>query len=224
MAADDDGAKGYLGAHTRAAPGAAEAAAQPIEADQRDDVADLLDLIEGSPDLLPIGGLAEAAEHHAAQRRGRGRPKGSANRRNTSLFDYLEALGHRDPAVTLSMWQTADTKALAIALGLGVSDKTLLAVAALQVKAAAELLPYKYAKKPQQLELPDGAGQRAVMVIGELNGSVNVLAANGFMSAGVPPARPEKANEINADPCEKAEFVARDPQAIDIIDESDGSD
>lgn len=199
MANDDDGGNGYLGAHTPAASGAAEAAAPPVATDLGDDAGDLLDLIEGSPDLLPIGGLARAAEHHAAQRRGRGRPKGSANRRNTSLFDYLEALGHRDPAVTLSMWQTADTKALAKALGVGDGVKALLSVAGLQVKAAAELLPYKYAKKPQQLELPEGAGQRAVMVIGELNGNVNVLAANGFMSAGVPPASPEKANEINGE-------------------------
>lgn len=217
MSADDGREKGYPRTRTPAAPDAADV-------DQGGDDADLLDLVDGSPDLLPLGGLAQAAEHHAAQRRGRGRPKGSANKRNTSLFEYLEALGHRDPAVTLSMWQTADTQALALALGVGTAPKALLAVAGLQVKAAAELLPYKYAKKPQQLELPDGANQRAVLVVGELNGNVNVLAANGFMSAGVPFSQPEKPNEINADPCEKTDVLARNPQAIDNVAEIDADD
>ena len=188
--------KGCLEAHTprgsgKISPETAQYVGSDDAAPASDaaDFADALAMIDGSPDLLPLGGLATAAENIASQRRGRGRPKGSANKRNTSLFDYLEALGHRDPAVTLSMWQTADTKELAKALGVGGSSKALLAVAALQVRAAGELLPYKYAKKPQQLDLVDGANQRAVMVIGELNGSVNMLIDGGFMSAGVAPGQ-----------------------------------
>lgn len=146
--------------------------------------ADLLDLVDGSPDLLPLGGLAAAAELVASERRARGRPKGALNKRNTKLFEYLESLGHRDPGVTLSMWQTADTKELAKALGVD-SAKGRMAVAALQVRAAAELMPYKYAKRPQQLELPGGDSKRPVMVIGEMN--VAVMAASGVMSAGMRP-------------------------------------
>lgn len=224
MIDDQNREGGYSKAHTPPAPGAPPAAAADQEATEDADGDDLLALVDGSPDLLPIGGLAQAAEITASQRRGRGRPKGSTNRRNTALFEYLEALGHRDPAVTLSMWQTADTKELAKALGVGGGSKALLAVAALQVRAAAELLPYKYAKKPQQLSLPDGADQRAVMVIGELNGNVNVLAAGGFLSAGTPPIEGEKVNEINDCPCEKNEILVRGAQALDIAAENEVCD
>lgn len=179
--------EGHREAHTRADL-AADAA--PPSAEDAWALAD----VAGSPDLLSIGGLAGAAELVASERRARGRPRGATNKRNQSLIEYLQALGHRDPAVTLSMFQTADTKDLAKALGIDTA-KGRAAVAALQVRAAGELLPYFYAKKPVQLDLGDVGSKRPLMVIGEMN--VQIAAANGFMSAGVPPS--EKANEINGD-------------------------
>lgn len=112
------------------------------------DDADQLDLIEGSPDLDAIDALSAAANSIARPRRERGRPKGSANKRNTQVFEYLEALGHRDPAVTLSMIQTANTTALAHLLGCEPID-----VLKVQAKAAADLMPFKYAKKPLAVEV-----------------------------------------------------------------------
>lgn len=179
---------------------------------------DQLDLIDGSPDLDGRDGLAKAANSIAAERRGRGRPPGSANKRNAAVFDYLEALGHRDPAVTLSMIQTADTKELARALGLD-SAKGRAAVFATQVRAAEALMPFKYARKPQQLELPPGAGLRSIMVIGEVNGTI-VQGGDGFMSAGG--GEPKKPNEINGHAVRDSEPVSHDDgNASDISDLDD---
>lgn len=179
----DDVQKGHAEAHTPGSSGAAMA----IEGD---DGGGLFDHAIGLADLEGSDGLSAAAELVAAERRARGRPIGSLNKRNSKLFDYLAARGHRHPAVTLSMWQAADTKVLAKALGADTA-KGRLAVAALQVRAAAELLPYDMAKRPQQLEIPDAGNGRPVMVIGEMN--VMMAADLGMMSAG------EKPNEINGD-------------------------
>jgi hypothetical protein len=100
------------------APGAGGAGDRPqLEADQALPGRDLADLLIGSPDVDAQDVLAAAAELIAAPRRGRGRPRGSPNRKNSEMIDYLAALGHRDPWLTLSLIQTADTVSLAKALG-----------------------------------------------------------------------------------------------------------
>ncbi len=124
---------------------------------------DQLDLLDGSPDVEATDTLGAAAETVARERRARGRPAGSRNKRNTALFDLLEALGHRDPGVTLSLIQTADTLALAKALGAPAIvegrpvrdiDGSIVYIPAnpvdimkIQEKAAADLMNYKYAKQ-----------------------------------------------------------------------------
>lgn len=194
---------GQLEARTPPAP-------PPIEADQALPGADPADLLAGSPDLDATDLLAVAAELSAKPRRARGRPVGSGNRKNGDVIAYLQALGHRDPWVTLSMIQTADTAALAKALrsplmrnGKQLVSKAgtplfnqpdLMEVLQLQKSAADALMPYHHAKKPQQVELPLG-DKRPMMVIGEMN--VVLGGAEGFMSAGIAPG--EKANEINGD-------------------------
>ncbi|MBX3580080.1 MAG: hypothetical protein KF723_22990 [Rhizobiaceae bacterium] len=126
--------------------------------------AEQLDLIAGSPDLEDLDTLAAAANKVASARRARGRPAGSQNRRNSAVFDYLDAMGHRHPAVTLSLIQTADTMELARALGTPMKDDDghpyvdgegrviiqpadPLKVLAIQAKAAADLVPFDLAKK-----------------------------------------------------------------------------
>ncbi len=194
----DDGSpeKGLLEAHTRgdpAAPAPAPAASGAQAAEPGDDPADLLD---GSPDSGATDLLTLAAETVAGPRRARGRPKGSANRRNMDMVAYLAALGHRDPMVTLSMIQTADTKALAKAIGCD-TPKGRLAVAQMQRQAASDMLPYFYAKKPQQLELPEGDA-RPVMVVGEL--TVNQRIEGSIIGLGnLPAVHVEKPNEINGE-------------------------
>lgn len=177
--ADQDG---HREAHTRADPA-------PAEADQALPGADPADLLAGSPDVAGADLLSVASELAAAPRRARGRPAGSGNRKNGDMIAYLQALGHRDPWVTLSMIQSADTVALARELMLPRGE-----VFALQLRAADALMPYHHAKKPQQLELPAGE-LRPLMVIGEMN--VSIGGPDGFMSAGIAPG--EKANEINGD-------------------------
>jgi hypothetical protein len=194
---------GHRDAHTRADPA-------PAEADQAMPGEDPADLLAGSPDVAAVDLLAVAAELAAAPRRARGRPAGSGNRKNGDMIQYLTALGHRDPWVTLSLIQTADTAQLADMLGsplmvegkarVGLDGKVIMVpadrekVLALQMRAAEAIMPYHHAKKPQQLELPPG-DLRPLMVIGEMN--VSIGGPDGFMSAGVAP--PEKANEIKGD-------------------------
>lgn len=172
------------------AQAASMAAPAAIEAD--DD-----DLLDGSPDLAATDLLTLAADTVAGPRRARGRPKGSANRRNMDMVAYLAALGHRDPMVTLSLLQTADTKALAKAIGCD-SAKGRLAVAQMQRQAASDMLPYFYAKKPQQLELGGGEDARPLMVIGEM--TINQRVEGSVIGLGeLPAVRLEKANEINGE-------------------------
>lgn len=187
----EDADQGHLGAHSP--PGA--------EPDAVDDDADGLD-VAGSPDALSLDVLGAAAELVAVERRARGRPKGSANKRNGDMLRYLQRLGHRDPLVTLSMIQTADVKQLANSLRTPAmkNGKQLVSksgtplfntpdyadVLRIQQAAATAMLPYLYAKKPQQLELPPGAPM-PVMVIGEMN--VQQVTNVAMMSAG---ERPEQ--------------------------------
>lgn len=209
--------KGLSEAHTPGDRGDLGDAVRRLAADLAGAGGEQLDLIEDSPDLDDQStGLAKAANTAAASRRGRGRPPGALNKRNTQVFDYLEQLGHRDPAVTLSMIQTADTRELAQALGLD-TPKGRAAVFAAQVRAAADLMPYKYARKPQQIELPvDGAG-RPMMFIGEMN--IQQVAGDGFMSVD---GWPEKPNEINGSAVRHRGGKSHDADKTSDINEIDG--
>lgn len=225
MAENDDQTpeEGLEGAHSRADPGSDRRAPagtrnSPGDRGAADSLAasvaaiaeqltrpdgDQLDLLSGSPDLDDQStGLAKIANIAASERRGRGRPAGSPNKRNTQVFDLLEQLGHRDPIVTLSLIQTADTMAIAKELGSPVfNDKGKLIMSpkldadgklirddageiilfpvyepadpikilAIQRQAAADLTPYKYAKRPTTIEVQDGEGKRPFVAIGELN-------------------------------------------------------
>lgn len=188
--------EGQEEAHTLAAP-AATAPSSGIDALAG---ADPLDLVAGLPDIEETDLLALAAETMLLQRRGRGRPSGSPNRKNADMIAYLHAKGHRDPWVTLSLIQSADTMALTKALRAPVmkNGKQLVSkagtplftmpdpmdVLAMQARAADALMPYHHGKKPQQLELPVG-DKRPMMIIGEMN--VAISNDLGFMSAGIAP-------------------------------------
>ncbi|CDX54551.1 hypothetical protein MPL1032_190147 [Mesorhizobium plurifarium] len=163
-------ADGHPDAHTP--PGAALPGADP------------LDLLAGLPDGEGVDLLAAVAEIVAAPARARGRPLGAANRKNGDLIKYLQARGHRDPMVTLSMIQSADFTGLCTMVG-ATKAKERIAVLALIKGAASDLMPYHHGKKPQQLELVGDGNKRPFMVIGEMN--VAVAGDLGFMSAGIPP-------------------------------------
>jgi hypothetical protein len=102
--------------------------------------------------------LGEAAETSNARRRGAGRPEGSGNKRNAETFDYLEALGFKGPERLLMEVVSADPRQLAAQLA-GTDDPRhvpfdrALEVLKLQIKAAADLMPYKLARKPQAIEV-----------------------------------------------------------------------
>ena len=203
----EDAAEGHLGARTPVQPGDPAAQLGDSAPPAALPGADLADLIAGSPDVDAQDLLAIAAELVAAPRRGRGRPAGSLNRKSGDLIAYLRALGHRDPAVTLSMIQTADTMQLAMALRVPMQEEgkvrkdvdgnvlynppNPMLVLELQRKAAEGLMPYHHAKIPQQLELPPGVA-RPVMIVGEMN--VSVAGLDGMLAGFEPTKKP---NEIN---------------------------
>lgn len=128
---------------------------------------ELADLVSGSPGVTVDQVVAIAAELDEPERRGRGRPAGSPNRKNADMIAYLAARGHRDPWHTLSLIQSAGTKSLARVLGIEDRAKVL----AIQVRAAEAILPYHHAKQPAQLDLalPGQGHKRPIMAIGELN-------------------------------------------------------
>lgn len=189
--------QGQAAGHTPGEPPAA-GAIDGAPGDQVDAQVDQVDvtgadpdeLLTGSPDLAADDLLSVAAELVASPRRARGRPAGATNRKNGDMIAYLAALGHRDPWVTLSLIQTADTEKLAQKLSMKRGE-----VLGLQLRAADALMPYHHAKKPQQLDLPIG-DKRPLMMFGEVNVQL-VQGGDGYMSAGVMPG--EKVNEINGD-------------------------
>jgi len=176
--ADRKASKGHPEGHTRGDGGAAAA-------DQALPGRDLEDLLAGSPDLDAGDVLAVAAELSSRERRARGRPAGSGNRKNADHIAYLAALGHRDPWTTLSLIQTADHGALCKALKAD-TPKLRVQVLNIQKAAAADLMPYHHSKRPQPVEQPD-APMRPVLLIGEMN--VQQLSLDGYMSAAEPPMK-----------------------------------
>lgn len=133
MSGPESPEKGQVEARTAAAaefPAAAEAG---------------LDLGLADRQLDLLGAVAETSN---AARRGAGRPAGSANRRNAETFDHLEALGFKAPERRLMEVVSADVRQLARQLG-----AEPIEVLKLQIKAAADLMPYKLAKRPQAIDV-----------------------------------------------------------------------
>jgi hypothetical protein len=188
---------GQLEQHTRAA-GAGDDQAPELGG------GDPVDLLAGSPDLAATDVLAVAAELVAAPRRERGRPPGAGNRKNGDMIAYLQALGHRDPWVTLSLIQSADFKQLCKMVG-ATSSKAKVQVLQIQSKAADSLMNYHHSKRPQQLDLLPPGDKRPLMVIGEMN--VSIVGESGFMSAGEPP---RKVKEINGEAVRETGDVSHD--------------
>jgi hypothetical protein len=96
----------------------------------------------------PLDSLAQKADKANAARKGAGRPPGSANRRNSDLFDLAMARGYKHPFIRLMEIVSADPNSM-----LGSTPKQKATALTLQIRAAEALLPYDMAKKPQQIEV-----------------------------------------------------------------------
>ena len=122
---------------------------KPLEAelDQARDIAALPDAeqLELIRDSLP--GRDAGAAVIVDRRRGRGRPPGARNRRNAKFRDQILALGPH-PALALQRAYSRPVEVLAAELGC-----TALEAFQLQVRAAAELLPYIEGKQPVTVDL-----------------------------------------------------------------------
>lgn len=116
-------------------------------------------------ELAEFGGVGEYDAHRdignaqlrtngpmtaVAMARRAGRPKGSPNRRTAKLRDYILA-HHAHPAEVLAKTYSRPVDVLAAEL-----ECTKAEAYALQLKAAAELLPYVEGKMPVQVDVTSG--------------------------------------------------------------------
>lgn len=138
------------------------------------------------------GPVRHVANMMDAAKRGRGRPKGSQNKRSPDLANYLLSMGYRDPALNLADLANADPLGLAVEMlaldlpeaeGYSPQQKLHAAVQAgvierealgkitekafkLMKEANAELLPYFHSKRPTEIHVEER--QLGVMIIGEM--------------------------------------------------------
>lgn len=217
----DQGDKGLLGAHTPAETGGDRAALGDHGGlDQAATLggADPGDLLSGLADDEAADTLELIAETALEARRGRGRPVGALNRKNADTIAYLQARGHRDPWVTLSLIQSADFAELCAMVG-ATKAKEKLAVLKLQQQAASDIMGYHHAKKPQQLDLKTDTAVRPMTVIGEPTAGQRREVGGVIGLAFLAAVQVEKPNEING------EFVRdQDSQMIDAEKPSDNND
>jgi hypothetical protein len=161
--------KGQFGGHTDA-ENSADAAIRSVLGEVQTDPM-LPGLVDDVPDDFDV--LGKVAETLNAKRRARGRPEGSANRRNAEVFDYLEARGFKAPELRLMEINSADPRQLAAALSgpdvkpENVSFDRVMEVLKLQAKVASDLLPYKFAKR-QELQVSHTGEVAHVMMAGRL--------------------------------------------------------
>lgn len=131
------------------------------------------------PMALFAGPVRHVAEKRDAAKRARGRPAGSQNRRSDDLRNYLLSMGYRDPALILADIANADPLDLAAELstpyrpekgphaGQLVENSITPDVALKLIKdAAAELMPYFHAKRPQEANV--NHRMLGVMFVGEM--------------------------------------------------------
>lgn len=119
--------------------------------------------------------------------RGRGRPRGSVNRKTETLSRYYQARGFKDPISFLGDLVTADPLDLFAWLkqhNPG-GEHNLLDVIKLQKSAAVDLAPYLHGKMPISLDIKDDRLPMLIMDLGtnQLDEDRSAQAA-GVMSAG----------------------------------------
>lgn len=168
--------QGQEGARTRAnaanSPGD-EQMQQLAKALEQADPAPLLPGLDEAPPAETLDLVGRAAEQINAVRRARGRPAGTQNKRNSEVFDYLEARGFKQPEVQLMEIISADPRVLAAALAgpdakpENVSFDRALDVLKVQVAAARELMPYKFAKRHEAKVTHEG--RVGIFVAGQLS-------------------------------------------------------
>ncbi|KTR08576.1 hypothetical protein NS365_01170 [Aureimonas ureilytica] len=136
-------------AHTRDNPGDPAAA---IEADQDDFFGDAGPLFAG-----PVKHVADTIE----KAKGRGRPKGAANKRTTAMRDLILAMGFRHPALNLAALANASPDELAKELNCEKAEAM-----AFILKANVEMMPYMESKRPVEVHVEERS--LGVLVVGEM--------------------------------------------------------
>ena len=111
--------------------------------------------------------LERADPAKAERRRGRGRPKGSANRKTQDFAAWYEAQGFKDPLQLQAEFMSADPVALqaffiehertqkAIGKMFGQAVPSLADIVKAQMDCAAEIAPYLHGKAPVRVVVED---------------------------------------------------------------------
>jgi hypothetical protein len=150
-----------IGATRATAEAAVADLAQRLTGGDEAEQSELLLADPGEEFSLFAGPVRHVANIRDADKRGRGRPRGSQNRASKDLANYLLSMGYRDPALNLADMANSTPADLAAELGCDPLDAISLIL-----KANAELLPYFHAKRPQQVEV--NGKVLGIMVIGEM--------------------------------------------------------
>ena len=134
-----------------------------------------------------FGGPVSHVRETLERSKGRGRPKGAANKRTAVMREYLLARGYRHPMENLADLANADPVELQAELSEPRANKdgvlveqscTLHDAMQLIVKANVELLPYFESKRPVEVEINEK--RLGVLLIGELG--AGAAADDGVMS------------------------------------------
>lgn len=132
--------------------------------------AGLLDLFEDEPLFAgPVRHVADTLE----RAKGRGRPRGAANKRTLQMRETVLKMGFRHPMLNLA----ALANATPIDLARELSCETLEA-ANMILKANAELLPYFESKRPVEIDVTER--RLGVLVVGEIG--TGTAASDQFLS------------------------------------------
>lgn len=127
-------------------------------------------------------GEAGRAPAFPAPKRGPGRPKGSVNRKTEAARRYYQAKGFRDPLAFLGQLVDGDPLELTkwfrqqqmLISGSAEGAPSLADVVEMQMKAAAELMPFLHGKMPIRIE---GEDDRALpMLVIDLGGGDQAVA------------------------------------------------
>ncbi|WP_156419253.1 hypothetical protein [Aureimonas sp. AU12] len=132
-----------------------------------------MDLFEDAP--LFAGPVRHVADTLATSK-GRGRPKGAANKRTTQMRDTLLKMGFQHPMMNLAALANADPVRLSAELACDRLD-----AANMILKANAELLPYFESKRPTEVHVEERS--LGVLVVGDM--TTKAVADGVFSLTGI---------------------------------------
>ncbi len=151
-----------------------------------------LPLVETGRDVDHLEAV-EVALDDDSEKRGRGRPKGSKNKRTEDWTEYL-LNNYRSPLIMFAETYSRPTAGLALELHCSLEDAFKI-----QMDAAKQLAPYVHQKLPQAIEIDTDKGLVSLtLVVTDAYAAVQSKAGLEIIDAeSIEIEEPEKSSEIN---------------------------